>query len=282
MADADWAKYKQLRGRTLPERIVFRGAEYHQEQLFKRDFYAATGLFRLASDRLAVDLPERIILKIYHTEPLGIIPLRWLGLMLCNREVCFHQATDGIPGLARFLERYGESGYIREYVPGGHLREYRKTHRTDDLFYPRINAMLAAIHKRGISHNDLSKAENILVRPDGSPTLIDFQIATTFAFQFPLLRYIGKHLLPYMQSVDRYHIGKHHRKDRPQDFTEAELKRTRRKGLWLTLHGWVLRRPYRLVRHLVMNRFMRVTASTAEVGTESSRSTDQLPPARAA
>lgn len=281
MADAEWANYKQLRGKSLPERIAFRGAEYRLEKLFKRDFYAATGLFRIV-DEWHADLPRQVLLKIYHTEPLGIIPLRWLGRFLCAREVYFFQATDGIPGLARFYARYGESGYIREFIPGCHLREFRRTNRVDELFYPRLNAMLAALHARGISHNDLSKAENILVRPDGSPTLIDFQIATTGQFQFPLLRYLGQQMLPYMQSVDRYHIGKHHRKDRPQDFTEAELRQTRRKGLLLQLHGWLLRRPYRLVRHFVMNRFMRVTANTEAAGMESSRSTDRQPPARAA
>lgn len=282
MADADWAKYKQLRGRSLPESIIFRGVEYRLEQLFKRDFYAATGLFALAVDQPDERHPERIVLKIYHTEPLGYIPLGWLGRLLCNREVYFLQATSNVPGLARFLERCGESGYVREYIPGCHLREYRKTHRIDDLFYPRLEAMLAAIHRLGIAHNDLSKAENILVRPDGSPSLIDFQIASTFAFRFPLLPYLGRHLLPYMQSVDRYHLGKHHRKDRPQDFTVDELQKTRRRGFLLEMHGWLLRRPYRLLRHFVMNRFMRVKEHSEAAGTGSSRSTDRLPPARAA
>ena len=287
MADADWAKYKQLRGKTLPESITFRGVEYRLEQLFKRDFYAATGLFRRnaqQSDNLPAcptDLPDRVVLKVYHTEPLGILPLRWLGRFLCNREVYFYQATDGIPGLARFLERHGEAGHGREYVPGVHLRDYRKTNRIGDFFYRRLDAMLTAVHARGTAHTDRGTAENILVRPDGSPTLIDFQIATTFDYRFPLLRYLGRHLLPYMQSVDRYHIGKHKRKDRPQDFTEVELQKTRRKGLVLTLHGWMLRRPYRMVRHLIMDRFMRVTARSEATDTESARSTDQLPPARA-
>jgi hypothetical protein len=283
MADAEWANFKQLRGRTLPETFTFRGSAYVLATLFKRDFYAATGLYQLRDSAPTAECPQSVVLKIYHTDPLGMIPLRWLGRMLCDREVRYYLATEGIPGLARCLGRHGEAGYVREYVPGCHLREYRKTHKLPADFYPRLFAMLAAVHARGVSHNDLSKAENILVRPDGSPSLIDFQIAADFRFRFRLLRYLGRQLLSYMQSVDRYHLGKHHRKDRPQDFTAAELAKSRRKGLLLTLHGWLLRRPYRLLRHLVMDRFMRMApAHSAAAGTESSRSKAAPPPARAA
>src|SRR4051794_132942 len=119
MADADWADYKQLRGRPLPESVAFAGCTYRLERHFKRDFYAATGLYR--AENTSPSLPEHIVLKVYHTDPAGFIPLRWLGLMLCEREVRYYQAAAGIPGLARCLGRYGESGYFREYVPGCHL-----------------------------------------------------------------------------------------------------------------------------------------------------------------
>ncbi len=92
--------------------------------------------------------------------------------------------------------------------------------------------------------------------------------------------WIGARVLPYMQSVDRYHIGKHHRKDRPEDFTAQELANSRRKGLLLTLHAWLLRKPYRAVRHFVMGRFMKVNSSA--IGMESSHSKSEIPPAKAA
>ena len=49
MADADWAKYKQIRGKPLPESIEFAGTAYSLAKVFKRDFYAATGLYRRAA-----------------------------------------------------------------------------------------------------------------------------------------------------------------------------------------------------------------------------------------
>ena len=280
MADSDRAQYKQLRGKTLPPTIAFRDADYELVQIFKRDFYAATGLYRLKDETEFLDLPREVVLKIYHTEPLGIIPLGWMGRFLCDREVFFYERTAEVAGLPRFFGRFGESGFMREYIPGCHLRDYRKKTKPDSRFYARIYTILSDLHSRGIAHNDLSKAENILVRYDGTPVLIDLQIAICSQFRFPLLRWIGARVLPYMQSVDRYHIGKHHRKDRPEDFTAQELANSRRKGLLLTLHAWLLRKPYRAVRHFVMGRFMKVNSSA--IGMESSHSKSEIPPAKAA
>lgn len=256
MADADWMKYKQLRGKGLPERIDFQGASYRLDKHFKRDFYAATGLYQLEGE--AQNAPAQIVLKIYHTEPFGIIPLGWLGRRLCNREVHYYQLLDGIPGLSRCLGRFGESGYVREYVAGENLREYRVAQRPGEEFFPVLKEQLAAIHARGVAHNDLSKPENILVRADGLPTIIDFQIAARFAWKLPLFKQLGRIVRGYLQSLDRYHLDKLHRRARRKDFTPAELKIVRKKGLVSWLHGLLLRRPYRAVRHFVMTYFMRV------------------------
>jgi hypothetical protein len=56
--------------------------------------------------------------------------------------------------------------------------------------------------------------------------------------------------------VDRYHLGKHHAHDRPEDFTPDGLSRARKKGAVLALHGLLLRRPYRAVRHFVLRRWL--------------------------
>ncbi len=268
MADSDWMKFKQIRGKTLPERIDFNGASFHLEQLFKRDFYAATGLYRI--DAVTFGIPTQIVLKIYHTESLGLIPLAWLGRRQCKREVFYYRAIEGIPGLSRFLGRFGDSGYVREYVPGCHLREYRKQHQPGTAFYAVLREMLGRIHARGLSHNDLSKPENILVRPDGSPTIIDFQIASRFAYRLPILKQLGNSFLRYLQSLDRYHLDKHHRRGRPQDFSAEELRQARKKGVALFLHGHLVRRPYRVLRHFVMGRFLRVKETAITLGESAS------------
>src|SRR5581483_7493454 len=184
----------------------------------------------------------------------ALLPLGWLGRWLCRREVRFFKTLDAIAGIPRFLERFGRSGYVREYMPGQNLRDFlREGHVPHQSFFPRLQAILHEVHRRGVSHNDLSKPENVLVQPDGSPGLIDFQIALRLgsgpcrALKYPILR--------YMQKVDRYHVTKRHRRCRPSDFTAEELADTRRKGVLLTLHA-VIRRPYRAVRHFILNRFL--------------------------
>src|SRR5205807_333558 len=106
------------------------------------------------------------------------------------------------------------------------------------------------VHARGVSHNDLSKPENVLVTTDGSPALIDFQIATRIVLTGSRVRRsLSRRMIPYLQRVDQYHLAKQYSRRRAMDFSADERKRMERKGWLLTVHGW-LRRPYRAVRHL--------------------------------
>ncbi|MEZ6142711.1 MAG: hypothetical protein R3B84_19285 [Zavarzinella sp.] len=253
MADSDWSSYKQLRGQELPEQIPFRGCTYQRVTHFKRDFYAATGLYELHSNPTGAAVPDKIVLKIYHQAPWCKIPLGWLGRMLANRELYYQTKVLGIPNVVQVLERFGETGFIREYIPGCHLREYRKTGNLPTKeFYLRLEQALTAIHAQGFSHNDLSKAENILVDQQGMPVIIDFQIAHCFSSRLRPLHHLLRKVLGYMQSVDCYHLRKHRMKDRPQDFTNEELTAKNQKGFLLRLHANLIRKPYRAVRHAVV------------------------------
>lgn len=246
MADADWHLYRQLRGKELPETFDFRGIAYRHLKLLKRDFYAAVGLYERL---LEADLPRQVLLKVYHTESLWGLPLGWLGRWLCRREARCYETLTGLAGVPRYLGSHGEAGLIREYVPGCNLREYRAVRRPDARFYPELLHILDGVHARGMAHNDLNKPENILVTPDGRPVLIDFQIALgPYRWMGPLFR----PLLHYLQWADRYHLMKHYTHDRPEEFTPEQIRKVRDKGILLRMHGMLLRKPYRAVRHAVV------------------------------
>jgi serine/threonine protein kinase len=251
MPDCDWVRYKQIRGNALPERIAFRGVDYTQDCLFKRDFYAATGRYVRQSGKNADDLPERLVVKVYHLDALWkVIPLRWMGRWLFRRERYFGELLRDAPGIAHIIGRLGKSGLVREYVPGQDLRQFKKTARPDTHFFPALARTLAELHRRGVSHNDLSKPENVLVDSGGAPVLIDFQIA--IHWRGAPARWLAR----YFQKTDRYHLRKQHRRCRPEDFSWDQIADARKKGLVLTLHDWLLRRPYRAVRHFFLRRLL--------------------------
>lgn len=254
MADADWALYKQIRGRELPQRMTFEGGEYLLAQTFKQDFYACTG--RYAKAGTAGSGPDQVVLKIYHRDPLWkIIPLGWMGNWLWRREMHFGRATASVPNVARVLGSYGETGIVREFIPGRNLREHtQQGHSVDAAFFPTLRKTLDALHALGISHNDLSKPENVLVRENGGPVLIDFQIAVGPS-RIPLWAWFKRRVIPTMQRSDHYHLTKLHRRTRVTDFTVEQLAAARRQGLLVWLHGYI-RRPYRKLRHFVLDHFL--------------------------
>jgi len=95
MADADWVLYRSMRGKPLPPTAPLLGTTYQLEKTLKRDFYAVTGVYRRVGEECG-SAPTQVLQKIYHTGPLGKLRLRWLGRWLCNREVKYLRAGDGI------------------------------------------------------------------------------------------------------------------------------------------------------------------------------------------
>ena len=250
MADADWHKYKQLRGHELPESARLLETDYVREQVLKRDFYAIVGIFK-RRDGQPGSPPLRVLLKIYHADSLWGFPLGWMGRWLCRREMRFYRLLEGIEGIPRLLGTHGESGLVREFIPGCNLpaNSRRKT-QADERFFVELNEILAEVHARGVSHNDLSKPENILVTEDGRPVLIDYQIAARArtARNWPVVGGPARAVVRFMQRFDRYHVNKLHTRARPEDFTAESRHRLRDKPLVIRLHGVLVRKPYRAVR----------------------------------
>ena len=74
-----------------------------------------------------------------------------------------------------------DSFIVTEYVDGPNLRDFAEEHPISQpevallLMVPIIDALDRA-HQAGIIHRDV-KPENIMIRGDGSPVLLDFGIA---------------------------------------------------------------------------------------------------------
>jgi hypothetical protein len=95
------------------------------------------------------------------------------------------------------------------------------------------------LHRRGLAHNDLAKEANWLVLVDGSPGVIDFQLATR---GHPRSRWMR-----LRAREDLRHLLKHKRTSCPEAWTPTERRLLKRHS-WLREAWFATGKPvYRLV-----------------------------------
>jgi len=104
---------------------------------------------------------------------------------------------DGVPALREWNGRE----LLRGYIAG---RPMQQAQPRDRVYYREALRLLARLHRRGIVHNDLAKEPNWLVREDGRPALVDFQIAWTRGRRGRLFRLLARedlrHLLKHKRT----------------------------------------------------------------------------------
>ena len=107
---------------------------------------------------------------------------------------------------------------------------------SDPDYYRRAAALLRRLHRANVAHNDLAKEPNILVRPDGTPAFIDFQLAWHCSRRNRLFR-----LLAY---EDLRHLLKHKRYYCKQHLTGRELKILANRSLLSRIWMATVKRAY--------------------------------------
>jgi len=87
--------------------------------------------------------------------------------------------------VSRFFQAHGTGYFVMDCEAGGSLRDVISSisgsmpdQEIEGLILPLCDG-LAQLHRRGLLHRDI-KPDNIVVRPDGSPALIDFGAAVHF------------------------------------------------------------------------------------------------------
>lgn len=133
----------------------------------------------------------------------GRLPLSaWVARKLLARERRALAALRGLEGVPPLLEQAPQVDVLeRGRLPGEPL------HRAKELpldFFERLEALVRAMHARGVAHNDLHKEQNVIVLPDGAPGLIDFQLASVHR--------LPSRLLERRALDDLRHIAKHRRR----------------------------------------------------------------------
>ena len=240
------AVFRALGRQEPPDSVDLDGETFRRLEILKHDSWAATAIYQSAS--------RKALCKFNRQQPILIVPMRWLGRRLAAREQRFMDLLAGIPGIPSSLGPVRCRGRVlphaasRAFVEGHALAEQE---RLDDGFFPRLAAILAAVHRRDVAHVDLHKRENILVDTAGSPHLIDFQIS----FALPRRNRIGaavlRGMLRVLQQCDEYHLMKHRLRYRPDQagVTPADLERLR--PVWIRLHRCIAV-PFRSLRRRLL------------------------------
>lgn len=166
--------------------------------------------------------------------------LRWLARRAARREARALAALDGVAGVPRLL---GFDGRLLErgLIDGAPMQEARPV---DPRFYRAAHRLLKALRARGVVHNDLAKEANWIVAADGSPAVVDFQLAWVSRRRGPLFRLLSREGLR--------HLLKHKRTYCPGALTPTERRVLARRG-WI---GCWWRRTGKRVYILVARRIL--------------------------
>jgi hypothetical protein len=114
-----------------------------------------------------------VAVKDYRPRPAWV---RWtLGRWFTGREARAYHALEGVPGLPRFLGRWGPCTLATARVPGRPLAELAAD-RVDAGTFDRLGAVLEAVHARGVALGDLHHRD-VLVADDGAVHVVDLATA---------------------------------------------------------------------------------------------------------
>ncbi len=129
--------------------------------------------------------------------------LGWLARRLCRRESRALARLDGLPGTPRLVGA-DRAGLRREWIEGRPMQVARP--RNAD-YYRAARQLLAALHRRGVAHNDLAKEPNWLVTPTGAPAIVDFQLALVSHKRGRLFRSLAREDLRHLLKHKRTYCG---------------------------------------------------------------------------
>ena len=136
--------------------------------------------------------------------------LGWLARSLLRREANALAALSDLDGFAE-LHSVERDRLVREYMAGEPLHRNKSA---DRAYFKAAARLVRLMHRRGVVHNDLAKEPNLLVRADGSPAIIDFQLAGQSQRRSKLFRLAARE--------DPRHLAKHKRTYCPEDLTRRE------------------------------------------------------------
>ena len=138
--------------------------------------------------------------------------LRFIARHLMAREAAALVRLDGIAGVPRLIS-HDRHTLERTWLEGFAMHQSQPR----DIRYFRAAArLLRQLHRHNIAHNDLAKEPNWLVAPDGTPAIVDYQLALYAPARGRLFRVLARE--------DLRHLLKHKRTYCPGSLTTREKR----------------------------------------------------------
>jgi hypothetical protein len=216
------ATFRALGNDEPPVEVSIGGETYRCVSVFKHDSWAATALY-------ANDNGEQAICKFNRRQPIGIVPMRWLGRTLASREAGFLQRLSDVELVPRDLGPVSVDGKVlpyamaRTYIEG---TAFRLPEQVDTRFFEHLREALTQIHQHDMAYVDFHKRENILIaEEDGRPYFLDFQVSYGLKPGWLGSGPVARYVLRQMQDLDEYHFRKHVAKCCPEALTEEERQK---------------------------------------------------------
>jgi RIO-like serine/threonine protein kinase len=158
-------------------------------QLLKKDLFGETWLIRTGNE-----------LHIVRDAGATSLWTRWLARRLLRREAQVLAALGNLAGVPQVLQ-VERHRLTREYLAGAPMHRAKPR---DPVYFKAAASLLRQLHCLGVAHNDLAKEPNLLVRDNGSPAIIDFQLACFAPRRGRLFRLLAyedlRHLLKHKRS----------------------------------------------------------------------------------
>ena len=126
-----------------------------------------------------------------------------LGPWQLAREARAYARLTGLAGIPRFLGAIDRQAIALEFIDARPLRVLRRGD-LDASFFARLEALVRAMHHRGVAHGDLHHGD-ILAGPGGQPYAIDF---STSILVDPATRGPRRYLFEQMRRADERAVAK--------------------------------------------------------------------------
>lgn len=99
--------------------------------------------------------------------------VRGLARWMMRREARVLARLENLDGVPHIVA-LGHSHLERGFLQGAPMQLARPR---DPAYFRHALRLLRRLHAANVAHNDLAKEPNFLVRPDGTPGILDFQLA---------------------------------------------------------------------------------------------------------